>query len=408
MAKMKGVKCQKRNGTEYWYAALGGKSPQYCGKGNKGRKLAETARKKFEVKKYEHREVAAGIKVKKEAFKTVNELANWYMTLPSIQKQKSFIRKTNACKHLLSYFGKRPVGQVEADDQEHYRERRKRQGAADGTVDLEINVLGAMYNLARKRKKIHAESMPGEFVLARKNNPRRTITDEEFETLLPHADKDFQDVLICGYESGMRSGEIANLRAYQVNLYEVKSEVPKIVVSYIDLGIFDTKTGASRTVPVSLRLKEVLERRLQGLEAEDHVFTAAHRNNLSKVGPYEGTRISRKMMFACERAGIPYGDKLLNEKGERIGVVFHSLRHTRTTKWVEAGFSDEIIRRATGHKSLDAYRNYVKLDPSAVMRLVEVEGKELNTDFQKPDKTGYKSQNRQDTVEAKYLKPKIM
>jgi hypothetical protein len=35
------------------------------------------------------------------------------------------------------------------------------------------------------------------------------------------------------------------------------------------------------------------------------------------------------------------------------------------------GFSDEIIRRATGHKSLEAYRNYVKLDPHVVMRLVK-------------------------------------
>jgi hypothetical protein len=34
------------------------------------------------------------------------------------------------------------------------------------------------------------------------------------------------------------------------------------------------------------------------------------------------------------------------------------------------GFSDEIIRRATGHKTLEAYQNYVKLDPTAVMSLV--------------------------------------
>ena len=37
------------------------------------------------------------------------------------------------------------------------------------------------------------------------------------------------------------------------------------------------------------------------------------------------------------------------------------------------GFSDEIVRRATGHKSLEAYQRYVKLDPASVMRLVEVE-----------------------------------
>jgi len=76
------------------------------------------------------------------------------------------------------------------------------------------------------------------------------------------------------------------------------------------------------------------------------------------------------MKKACKDAKIPYGDKAFNKKGERVGIVFHCLRHTRTTKWVEMGFSDEIIRRATGHKSLEAYRNYVKLGPHAVMRLV--------------------------------------
>ena len=71
-------------------------------------------------------------------------------------------------------------------------------------------------------------------------------------------------------------------------------------------------------------------------------------------------------------------------RGRRIGIVFHCFRHTRTTEWVKMGFSDEIIRRATGHKSLEAYRNYVKLDPYAVMRLVEEKNK-------KTDNSGRKS-----------------
>ena len=35
------------------------------------------------------------------------------------------------------------------------------------------------------------------------------------------------------------------------------------------------------------------------------------------------------------------------------------------------GFSDEIVRRATGHRNLEAYQQYIKLDPEAVMMLVE-------------------------------------
>lgn len=79
------------------------------------------------------------------------------------------------------------------------------------------------------------------------------------------------------------------------------------------------------------------------------------------------------MAQVCKKKNIPDGDKTLNKKGERIGVVYHCIRHTRTSLWVEAGYSDEIIRRATGHKSFEAYRTYVKLDPSAVMHLMENE-----------------------------------
>ena len=61
-----------------------------------------------------------------------------------------------------------------------------------------------------------------------------------------------------------------------------------------------------------------------------------------------------------------------------------TIRHTRASKWVEAGFSDEIIRRATGHRSLAAYQQYVKLDPYAIMRLVD-------TGEIKPDKIGIKT-----------------
>ncbi len=164
----------------------------------------------------------------------------------------------------------------------------------------------------------------------------------------------------------MRSQEIANLTASQVHL-DVRHISGK-TLDYIDLGIFDTKTGARRTVPVSASLKQVLKRRLEGLEPEDHVFTYMKGGRLCHYNP---TKISLALMRLCRKIGVPYGDKLLHQKGERSGIVFHCFRHTRTTKWVEMGFSDELIRRATGHKSLEAYRNYVNItDPGAVMRLV--------------------------------------
>jgi len=220
-----------------------------------------------------------------------------------------------------------------------------------------------MYHEARKCKKISADTVPGQFIIKGDRNPRRLITDEELEALVEHADPDFADVLICAYESAMRSSEIADLTAGQVHLNV--QHISGAIVSYIDLGIFDTKNGTRRTVPVSARLKEVLERRIDNLEPDGYVFTD------DQGKKYTNVRIADKMRCLCKRSDISYGDKLLNQKGERIGIVFHCFRHTRTTIWVEMGYSDEIIRRATGHKSLEAYQQYSKLDPSAVMRLVD-------------------------------------
>ncbi len=138
----------------------------------------------------------AGLKVKKVQFKTVRNLANWYMKLPTVQQQKSYGRKVGACAHVLRYFGNKPVNHVEADDMERYREQRKGQGALDGTINLELSILWAMYNLARKRKKVDADSVPGEFFLVKNQNPRRIFTEGEFDRICEGASSDFRDVLI--------------------------------------------------------------------------------------------------------------------------------------------------------------------------------------------------------------------
>lgn len=367
MAKsMKGVTCITRNGAAYWYARVDGRRV-YCGEGAKGRKLAEAARSKHVTRKYENREVDAGLKVRRADLRTVTELANWYMTLPTVQEQRSYRRKTEAVAHILKHFGTMPLGHVDADALEQYRAKRKRENVSHSTVNLETQILGAMFHLAARRKKILADQVPGEFPQVEENNPRPIVTDAQYKRLLEASDQDLRDLLTCAYESAMRSGEICHLTARQVHLDT--PHISGMVLDYIDLGIFDTKTGARRTVPVSGALKAIFERRLMGLSPSEHVFSYVGREGHRRT--WTTAIISNRFADTCRSLGVPFGDGELNEKGERVGLVFHCFRHTRTTKWVEMGFSDEIVRRATGHKSLDAYQQYVKLDPAAVMMLVE-------------------------------------
>jgi hypothetical protein len=233
--KIKGVTCIIRNGATYWYARVGGQRV-YCGKGDKGYKVAVAARSKYVAKRYETREMTAGLKVRKAEFRTVRDLSNWYMQLPKVQQLTSYERKVFASVHLLKHLGSKRLVNVDADTLEQYRERRAGEGAQSGTIDYEIGALSAMYHLAMKRKKIQGDLVPSEFPVAREVNPRRIITEEEFSSLHAAADSDFADVLLCGYETAMRSGEICKLTAGQVRLNI--AHISGTVVDYIDLGIF--------------------------------------------------------------------------------------------------------------------------------------------------------------------------
>jgi len=376
---MRGVTCKKVNASIYWYASLGGKRQSF-GSGKEGMGKAVAAKSKENQDKAVAKLQGAGVKAKFSDFANYEELSNWYMEkLPSVQRLKAFDRKLGAVAHLIRYFRKKRLGLINADEIERYRMTREDQGAASKTIDFEVATLRAMFNEARKRNKIPADLMPAHFLIENSSIPRRLVTEDEYNALLKQADPNFRDFLVCGWESAMRSTENCELKISKVVFDQSRIVVnsqgqrEQILASYIDLGVFDTKTGARRTIPISEELREVLELRMEGLSPDDYAFTN------SRGKPYNNRQIPHRLKACCERAKVPYGDKIeIDSDGKpyRPGIVFHSFRHTRVSLWVEMGFSDEIVRRASGHASLEAFKNYAKPDPGKVMVLVS----------QKPDK----------------------
>jgi integrase len=368
---MKGVSCRTIGGEVYWYAHVNWRKT-YMGKGDDGRKSATAAKAKELAAKHESRELRGGLEIKRSKFMAFRDLHKWYFALPEIQQQKCLRNNIEHLGHLVKFFGNRPLNQFEMDEQSRYRAFRKREGAADGTIKLEISLLSAMFNEALENKLIPITVKPGKFDRSGDSIPRRPVTDQEYQALLDKANEDFKDVLMCAYESGMRSSEIIGLKRSQVHLD--LQHISGAKLDFISLGIFDTKNKTERVIPVSDELKPVLERRIKDKAADDFVFT-----NRTGRPYFHQKAIGELMRFACKMAKVSYGDKTINKSGDREGIVFHSLRHTRITKWVEAGFSDEIIRRASGHRSLNAYRAYVNIkDALPIMNLVRVSEKTGN------------------------------
>lgn len=232
----------------------------------------------------------------------------------------------------------------------------------DTTIDLEIQHMRTIFNEAYKSELISADDTPRQYEQLNEHNPRHVITASEYKSILKNCDPDFRDLLICAWESGMRQGEIINLVPAQIKLN--LQHISGAVMDYIDLSIKDSKTKQRRYVPVSPVLKQVLIRRMAELDPEDYIFT---RNGW----PQNRTSIGRKLSEACKEAKVPYGDKITDVKGNKVGCVFHGFRYAWISRKIDEGWNDELIRLASGHNSLSSFRRYVRLEPLSVMKLVK-------------------------------------
>jgi integrase len=124
--------------------------------------------------------------------------------------------------------------------------------------------------------------------------------------------------LIIAIDTALRAGEIKTLEWSDVNLER----------RIITIRFFNAKTQKERAVPISDRLKDELEK-------------MPLRTGLVFRGGYK-----RAFATACKRAKI-------------TGLRFHDLRHTGTTRLVEAGVAQTVAMNITGHTQASTFKRYV-------------------------------------------------
>ena len=120
----------------------------------------------------------------------------------------------------------------------------------------------------------------------------------------------------------MRRGEILGLRWADVDMGKRTLHLPI------------TKNGESRTVPLSIRARQVLE----GLP----------RDITEKVFPISGTALRGLWNRACKRAEIE-------------DLNFHDLRHEATSRFFEKGLNVIEVASITGHKDPRMLQRYTHL-----------------------------------------------
>lgn len=244
-------------------------------------------------------------------------------------------------KLLKEKFGQYSLAALTPDIVANYRDQRLAAGKSNNTVRLELALLGHLYSTAIKEWHIALPSNPvanirkpspgeGRNVRLNQKDQQRLLT--ELET---HSNPMLAWIFQIAVETGMRQGEILNLKTYQV-------DVERRIVS-----LFDTKNGMPRTVPLT-RLavqvfKQALEHPMRPSDCELIFFGEPGKDK--KRSPYQFNKIWMDI-----------------KKNIGLGKLhFHDLRHEAVSRLVEAGLSDQEVASISGHKSMQMLRRYTHL-----------------------------------------------
>lgn len=262
--------------------------------------------------------------------------------------------------YILPVFEDRPLAEITREDvktlayscMEQGRKRPKEQedGTDDATLSARtvaytVRTLSAIYNHAIEDGivQVNPALRPGRFI---KTGPRREMVDiltpAEADKLLRVAEKHFKrhyPLLLTAMRTGMRQGELLALEWGDIdsngNFIEVRRSVWR--------GITGTpKSGKSRRVDMSDRLKEVLEQHRKivaaealkaGEEMPALVFTS------DELTPYDGVNVRKSFEAALRKAGLRK-------------IRFHDLRHSYASWLIANKESIAYVRDQLGHHSI--------------------------------------------------------
>ena len=160
---------------------------------------------------------------------------------------------------------------------------------------------------------------------------------------------DHIDVFVTLLDSGMRQAELFGLKVSNINLSYVDPSTGQSFAAIV-LRAKQTKTKAARAVPVTKRVRAILQRRMKGKSRNDLLF--------------------------------PYDSQWLRNQWDRIRVSLkktkddcytpHITRHTFATRLIQRGVDTTVLKELGGWKNMNMVMRYAHLAPSNLLTAVEV------------------------------------
>lgn len=207
-------------------------------------------------------------------------------------------------------------------------------GRAASTVNHYLNALSQLYQIAINEWGLKLTNpITGIKRMSEPPGRMKRLSVEAETTLLAcchelHLDY-LADIIAVAIETGMRCGEILSMRWEDMDFINRK------------VLLRDTKNGDSRQVPLSSRVKRILEQ-LSSKDTGDLVF------------PYCRWTIRRHYTKVVKQSAKAH--KVV--QNPFIGLRFHDLRHEALSRLSDKGLNVVELAHISGHKTLSMLRRY--------------------------------------------------
>jgi integrase len=289
-------------------------------------------------------------------YKVRDWLDHWLDMKEQVRAGKTMDRYRQVIRDFIASLGSRAnlaLSHITPKDVLTYRNSIIKTGKTARTANLSVKVVSAAFNAAVRQHIIESNPTTALESLPVKSEEKGTFTSAQVAKLVRAADGDWRGAILLGYYTGARLGDVANMRW-----------------DTIDWRNKTIRFTPSKTKkPVTIPLHSDLERELL---KNPGIGRAALFASLAGKGTGGKHGLSGRFAAIMKKAGIE-GKRTQASGGRTLSSLsFHSLRHSFNSAMANAGISQEVRQKLTGHTSAETNKVYTHHELEALRAAVSV------------------------------------
>jgi integrase len=246
-------------------------------------------------------------------------------------------------QHLIPYFGRRRLDQIDADDIAAFIAQMHKKGLKGWTITSALRPLSIILAQAARKGQIAVNPMTqlerGERPNHNDQRPKRILTLEEMHKLIDHTEDDYRALIELLLTAGLRIGEALGLTVADLDLHS------SVIRVECQLGRDGTRTPlkteeSRRAIDIPPPLMRQL---IKQIEQRGNLFNPNAFVFVSRTG----TGLERKVARSALQRAV---------KAARIDTprpTLHDLRHTHASMLIAMDISIVDIQHRLGHRKPD-------------------------------------------------------